>query len=111
MQTKLFEIRDRDTFIPVMATAFFSAEHSLLRQAGYDHDLPYVIVIKLTGGVEEAHDSAFGWLNHRTMTNAHLYIEKEWDTLVDGDVIDVEFILGETSVKKTPQGSSFKEQP
>ena len=109
MQTKLFEIRDRDTFIPVMAIAFSGGDHPLLRQAGYGRGTPYVIVIKLTGGVEEAHDSAFGWPNRRTMTNAHLYIEKEWDTLVDGDVIDVEFILGETSVKKTPQGSSFKE--
>ena len=104
MQTKLLEIRDRHTFIPVMATAFCGEDHPLLRHAGYDRGLPHVIVIKLAGGVEEAHDSAFGWSNRRTMTTAHLHIEREWDTLKDGDVIDVQFLLGETTVKKTPQG-------
>ena len=31
------------------------------------------------------------------MPNAHCYIERKWRELKDGDVIDVEFILGETT--------------
>jgi hypothetical protein len=31
---------------------------------------------------------------------AHDYIRNNWPTLKDGDVIDVEFILGETNERK-----------
>jgi hypothetical protein len=34
------------------------------------------------------------------MVEAHRYIEENWNALSDGDVIDVEFILGETKEKK-----------
>ena len=34
------------------------------------------------------------------MVTAHEHIILNWDQLKDGDVIDVEFILGETKVKK-----------
>lgn len=39
------------------------------------------------------------WGN-RTMREAHAYIEREWKMLRDGDIIDVEFILGETDMPK-----------
>jgi hypothetical protein len=32
----------------------------------------------------------------RTKPNAHQYIADHWSTLKDGDVIDVEYLLGET---------------
>ena len=38
--------------------------------------------------------------NSRTMTAAHVYIEMHWSELSDGDVVDVEFILGETAQQK-----------
>ena len=34
------------------------------------------------------------------MKVAHNYIATHWHDLVDGDVVDVEFILGETAEKK-----------
>ena len=37
------------------------------------------------------------------MATAHDHIVKNWVTLEDGDVIDVEFILGETKVKKVSE--------
>jgi len=37
------------------------------------------------------------------MTVAHAYIEKNFHNLNSGDVIDVEFILGETDKPKTSE--------
>jgi hypothetical protein len=34
------------------------------------------------------------------MPLAHQHIEQNWDLLNDGDVVDVEYILGETSEPK-----------
>src|ERR1035438_7146136 len=101
MKTKILEIRDSGTFIPVMATAFSGEESPLLRAAGYARCEQYVIVVKLNG--IEAQYSAFNWPNSsRTMREAHKYIEKNWKDIEDGDVIDVEFIIGESKTKKQP---------
>ena len=37
------------------------------------------------------------------MQTAHLYIEKNFDALKDGDVVDVQFILGESDKPKTSE--------
>jgi hypothetical protein len=37
------------------------------------------------------------------MPTAHLHIRDQWESIADGDVVDVEFILGETSVKKVSE--------
>src|SRR5262249_55810951 len=85
------------------------AEFFLLRRAGYaEHQIrpsnypaptePYIILCKL---VEvEAHYDPFDWPRNRTMTTAHRHIINHWDELTSGDVIDVEFILGETKEPK-----------
>jgi hypothetical protein len=44
-----------------------------------------------------------------TKPQAHQYIEQHWRELKDGDVIDVEFILGETDVKKTSEAMAQSE--
>src|SRR6266851_1243180 len=104
MQTKLLEIRDRATFIPVMATAFTGDEHHLFRAAGYARRQRYVMVVKLTGGHVAATYDPFQWNDlSRTMQEAHIFIENNWQAITDGQVIDVEFILGETAAPKTPQ--------
>ena len=43
-----------------------------------------------------------GWCD-RTFQIAHLWFIDHWDELKDGDVIDVEFILGESSEAKTSE--------
>ena len=48
LETKTFEIRDRGTFIPVMATAMRSVQDQdkyLLQRAGYN---PYTFLVALT---------------------------------------------------------------
>ena len=36
----------------------------------------------------------------RTYHVAHLYVQQHWDEITSGDVVDVEFVLGETDAPK-----------
>jgi hypothetical protein len=100
MQTKLFEVRDRATFLPVMATsagAINQAQAYLLRRVGFLNG-DSIILTRLAGESPSSAD-AYYW-NDRTMQVAHNYIQEHFDSLTDGDVIDVEYILGESTKKK-----------
>lgn len=101
MQTKILEIRDRATFIPVLAFATAptsEAQRYLLARAGFADR--QIIVLRLSG-IHTAQYDPYQWQGGaRTMPIAHLYIRENWDTLSDGDVIDVEFISGERKTKK-----------
>lgn len=116
---KLFEVRDRATFIPVMAVALFhsgaeegsESESYLLRRAGYSAQQidplkcaalalePYIMLVALTDA--RANYDPYSWGN-RTLAAAHEHIILNWDSLISGAVLDVEFILGE---KPTPKVS------
>lgn len=113
MEVKLFEIRDAATFMPVMATRLIVNETGhmgevelwLLRRAGYNETQvlvsaaePYIILCKLDG-VEAEYDP-FAWSNRRTLGSAHRHIIDLWDELKSGDLIDIEYILGETQKPK-----------
>lgn len=110
MEVKLFEVRDSATFMPMMAVRLRwnnTAERFLLRRAGYageqiDRDAgiePYVIFCKLDG-VEAQYDP-FAWSSGaRTIPTAHRHIIENWNTLRSGDVIDVQFLVGETTTAK-----------
>lgn len=103
MNTKLFEIRDRGTFIPVMVTkldsnAYTPEENYLLRRVGFTPGTPIVAVMKLTDG--ECRNDPNDWNGSRTMMFAHAHIEVNFDALQHGQVIDVEFILEEVTEPK-----------
>jgi len=117
MITKAFEVRDRGTFIPVVAIKMVpsfnsgtqaefdvtEAERYLLRRAGYGFEFPSILLCRMeASGVDRnATYDAYSWgQNPRTMHVAHLHIEKNFDALNSGDVIDVEFILNETQKAK-----------
>lgn len=106
MKIKLLEVRDRATFIPVMAilnVAENVAQRRLLRSAGFGepYDLVTFTYLKARG---PAHYDFYDWPdNPRTMRVAHEWVYANWDQLSDGDVVDVEFILGETTEKKTAE--------
>lgn len=103
MEVKLLEIRDRATFLPVfaMSTKGKNLEQIyLLSRVGFGSG-GAVIIARLNGESPSSADAYF-W-NDRTMSTAHDYIEEHFDELKDGDVIDVEFILGETTIKKTSE--------
>ena len=101
MITKLFEVRDRGTFIPVIAIKVSHdtpKEHYLLARSGYTEERNYVLLARLQGSTEMNYDP-YEWGN-RTMQQAHHHITEHFDELEPGAVIDVEFILGETSSPK-----------
>ena len=120
MEVKLFEIRDEGTFIPAMATRVQprnDLEQWLISRAGFGiHGTEaglFVIFQALHKGPStyNAFDWAYGedgCLKGRTMYYAHLYIKEHWEDLNSGDVIDVQYILGET---KEPKCSEQYEHP
>lgn len=127
MQLKLFELRDKGTFIPIFAfrcrsdiaaglpqriarefagdeaaEPFWAAgwrQDWLLKRAGYgDQQDGLVMVGSLAGG--HCHYDAFSFGSARTYQTAVAYIQENWDELDDGAVICVEFILGERDEPK-----------
>lgn len=102
MQTKLFEVRDRSTFIPclgILLEANCEKEKYLLRQAGFALDREYILFHPLTKN--EINYDIYEWsTGGRTIAHAHEYVIKNWHKLESGQVIDVEFILGETKEPK-----------
>ena len=110
MEAKTFEIRDRATFIPAFAInpgngAFNEYDRWLWARAGYGlsptEQGQYVILGNMNEPTRTRSDP-YQW-GDRTMHTAHLYILEHWDELASGDVIDVQFILGETATRKTSE--------
>ena len=104
MIVKAFEIRDRITFIPVVAIYLSpkdGKEQYLLARAGFgirpQEQTRFVVLLRLTGNMNTYDPVAW---NCRTMTTAHTYIRDNFLNLESGQVIDVEFILGETKQPK-----------
>jgi len=112
MEIKLIELRDRGTFIPVMAIRLTwrdLIERFLLRRAGFGDEQiapespsqePYVIMCSLVNGDLGAHYDPYNWKNQRTFGTAHRYLIQYWNVIQSGQVVDVEFILGETTEPK-----------
>lgn len=104
MEIKLFEIRDAATTIPAMATrlsARSEAERWLLSKAGYGvdpGDQHYVLFMRLADC--ESYYDPYSWHGSRTMHLAHVHVLEQWDKLKSGDVVDVQFVLGETKEPK-----------
>ena len=100
IETKLFEIRDKGTFIPACAVLCESQsdeEAYLLRRAGYGAGTNLVLLTRLDGG-KSSYDP-YDW-GGRTWPVAHQYIAQHWFDLKSGDVVDVEVALGETITPK-----------
>ena len=109
MEVKCLEIRDTGTFIPVIClrpVAENDRQGYLLRRDGYRADETERCIIVIKAQCRGVSYEPYGWpLGSRTMQVAHSYIEGHWADLWDGDVIDVEFILGEAVVKKRSERS------
>lgn len=108
MNSKLFELRDRATFVPVMVTKVEyrnEAERYLLRRSGFELPSDMVIMAGLDGGLDKATCDPYDWAGNRTRMVAHDYIAKNFDKLESGSVIDVEYILGETEQPKVSEAA------
>ena len=101
MEIKCLEVRDSMTFLPVICIRPVPrnrGQRYLLRRDGYrgDESEPCIIMIdaQCRGVAYDCYDWPSG--RGRTHKQAHNYIQQHWHELKDGDVVDVEFILGET---------------
>jgi hypothetical protein len=115
MQPKTFEIRDRLTFIAVLAVKLEpsnDADQYLLNRSGFGNSGgsqgSHVLLTRLNTFQSEY--SPHGWdKTSRTMYAAHEYIQENFDELESGSVVDVEFILGESNSVKTSESFYGKE--
>lgn len=108
MELKLFEVRDRGTCIPVAALklgARNDKELWLIDRAGYGQSLiqqqEYILLFRLDCVGNFITYDPFAWKGSRTLHQAHLFLQEHFDELQSGEVIDVEYILRETTTPKT----------
>ena len=114
MITKTFEIRDRNTFVPVLAIQLEpgnEADRYLLARAGYgltrDDQARYVQLCRVNGGYGSSTCDPYDWgAGARTLPVAHQYLIEHFAELDSGAVVDVEFILGETDAPKVSEATS-----
>jgi hypothetical protein len=111
MIAKTFEIRDVATFIPVLAVKLSpvcESDRYLLARSGFgrtpEEQARYIYVTRLAGGLTQGTSQPYEQMSN-TMRTAHGFIEKEFDNLESGAVIDVEFILGRVERPKTSEST------
>jgi len=103
---KFLEIRDEGTTIPAFAFRpigqFNSQRKWIAQRAGFvadSLDETCVVFGNLNCGGRVEYDP-YAWGDSRTMATAHKYISENFNFIPDGSVVDVQFILGETSSPK-----------
>jgi hypothetical protein len=106
--TKCFEVRDRATFVPVLAVKMnypqlderqYMAQRYLLARCGYPRSSPHSVLLTKLAGDGRATADPYAW-GDRTFTVAHGWILDNFDALENGAVVDVEFLLGESESPK-----------
>jgi hypothetical protein len=116
MICKTIEIRDRATYIAALAIKLIptnEADRYLLARSGYGPDVTvqstYVLLMGLAGGLDKMTCDPYDWGDNRSRHVAHLWLIEHFDEIESGAVVDVEFILGETSGPKVSE--RFEESP
>lgn len=101
MKAKVLEIRDRGTYLPVLAVKLEPSnmhECGLLARAGFgpmpSDQAEYVVLSRINGGHGELNCDPYDWCD-RTLKTAHNYIVRHFDDLKPFETVDVEYILGE----------------
>jgi hypothetical protein len=103
MEVKCLEIRDKNTFLPVICirpTPDNDVQRYLLRRDGYSGGPDEQCIIMIDAQCRGVAYDPYNWRGSRTHTVAHKYISDRWAELADGDVVDVEFILVQTPAPK-----------
>ena len=107
LKMKALEVRDEGTCIGVLAMEMLSIPGTPLEywlgRYGYPKDAPFSIMLMMLSDGKATNDP-YEWgalrMGLRTLPNAHNWIIDHWDEIADGDVIDVQVILGERTVPK-----------
>lgn len=108
METKLLEIRDKMTFIPAAAMrvkADNPEQAYLLMRSGwgdYVNTNTHIYLFPLNNSPAQVAYDPHDWAS-RTFMVVHDWLTRNWDSVSDGTVVDVEFILGETTAPKVSE--------
>lgn len=109
MTIKTFEVRDEATFIAVVAIRMLADNptqaYYIHAKSGYPKDGTSIMLMRLYDGKATNDPFAWGALtgSTRTLPIAHEWIINNFGSISDGDVIDVQFILGETTMPKVSE--------
>lgn len=108
---KLFELRDEGTQIHAMAIKVVAQEHLtsedfILRYAGWGFSQVGIYLTTLHEPKTQYNSSKWND-GGRTMRATHDYIKKNWGRLKSGDVVDVEYISGDS---REPKKASWIEE-
>ena len=109
MRVKVIEIRDRATYIPAVAmqmVPWAMAEHaeqirSLYAHVGFPGNPEQIILMRLND--QRGHCDPYDWGDSRTMKTVHEWLQQHFAEVEPGQVVDVEFILGEKPEPSIPQ--------
>lgn len=97
MRVKIFEVRDEGTHIEVFAISTEPSNpeqvYGLLREGFIDGG---AVILGYLHGEQPSSADPYFWRG-RTMQAAHVHITDNFETLVDGQVIDVRVLLGEAT--------------
>ena len=111
MIARLFEIRDRGTFIPMLAVQCDAADENeryLLAHAGFGKDTEtqhrYVLCGEIDSGKFKMSYDPFDFTNG-TLRQAVEHIQANFHALVSDAVIDAEFLRGERAAPRPPERS------
>lgn len=103
MKTKILEVRDEGTMISMLCVDMnpdTAEERYYLRRHGYACDgSPNILITHVSADGGPATNDPCFWKD-RTRSTARMHIIAHWDDLLDGDVVDVQFIRGETAAPK-----------
>jgi len=104
LDNKVLEVRDSGTHIPVLAIRLLAKNgiqnYYVHDRMGYPRDGSGIAMILLNDCNGNCNPY---WWGDRTCATAHHYIYDHFEELNDGDVVDVEFILGEKPSKKVSE--------
>jgi hypothetical protein len=127
---KFFEVRDKGKNVSVVCMDTWSnsridqelrssgvevsigdlsdSERAILQHAGLGMQIGVILYIHLHSFITEY--DHYKWQD-RTHATAHKYILENWEDLKSGEVIDVEFILKESKIKKKSQNKLYFTDP
>jgi hypothetical protein len=109
MIIKTLEVRDGKTFIPVVAiqpNPRIEEELYLWSRGGYGKNAleqaDHILLCRLDLLFEEIRSIPIEWSQAygRTLQVAHQWIQEHWHDILNGQVIDVEYIMKETDRPK-----------
>ena len=110
MTCKTIEIRDRGTFVPALLVRLDPTDERdrwLLSRAGFGATAEamreYVLLINL---VKDAPYDPYGHGSARSLGVAHQHVIEHFDEIKNGQVVCVEYLLGERAEPKVSEQST-----